>query len=141
MIIVSTFLSIIFFILSFIHFYWAVGGKRWLDKAIPFDNSSTLIFYPGKTITLCVGLILFFVGVVFLLKSISTDFNYISEDFVHKFNTVLAFLFSLRAIGDFKYVGITKKIVNTEFSKWDSLLYIPLCIFVTVLTLYMNYGE
>ncbi|WP_307347298.1 DUF3995 domain-containing protein [Metabacillus malikii] len=44
--------------------------------------------------------------------------------------TIITFIFFLRAIGDFKYLGFTKKIKNTNFSKYDTALYTPLCLYL-----------
>jgi len=41
-------------------------------------------------------------------------------------------IFILRAVGDFNYVGIFKKIKNTEFARADSKIFIPLCLIIGI---------
>ncbi|WP_369124978.1 DUF3995 domain-containing protein [Enterobacter asburiae] len=52
-------------------------------------------------------------------------------------NWVVVVLFLLRAVGDFKIVGFFKKIRRTEFSKYDSLYYSPLCLYLSLSTLWL----
>lgn len=42
----------------------------------------------------------------------------------------LAALFGLRAVGDFRYVGLFKRVKDSPFARWDSRLFTPLCIAV-----------
>ena len=41
---------------------------------------------------------------------------------------VLAAVFTVRAIGDRKYVGFFKQVRDTEFARLDSRIYSPLCL-------------
>ena len=43
----------------------------------------------------------------------------------------LAILFLVRAIGDFKLVGFFKRVRDSQFSRWDSFAYSPLCLFLS----------
>jgi hypothetical protein len=38
--------------------------------------------------------------------------------------------FSLRVIGDFRYVGLFKSIRGTRFAHYDTLVFTPLCLFL-----------
>jgi hypothetical protein len=44
----------------------------------------------------------------------------------------LSILFFLRAVGDFNMVGLFKKIKNTEFAKYDTWVYIPMCLLISI---------
>jgi len=46
--------------------------------------------------------------------------------------TLIAVVFLIRAMGDFKYVGFFKKVRNTRFAKLDMNFYSPLCVAVSV---------
>ncbi|PTT14637.1 DUF3995 domain-containing protein, partial [Flavobacterium sp. HMWF030] len=48
---------------------------------------------------------------------------------------IIIFIFILRAIGDFNYVGFFKKHRNSEFALKDTKYYSPLCLLIGVLTL------
>ncbi|MVX37161.1 DUF3995 domain-containing protein [Myroides sp. LoEW2-1] len=113
---------VIFIFLSFIHFYWAFGGKRALDCVLPSQLSGK-VFKPSVLGTICVAFFLLFFGV----------FPYILVGYVNYLYLLLFVLFGLRVIGDFKYVGIFKKITNTTFAICDKKYFIPLCIYLSVL--------
>ena len=48
---------------------------------------------------------------------------------------LLAGVFLLRAIGDFRYVGFTKKVRATRFAQLDTRFYSPLCLLMSTNTL------
>ena len=41
---------------------------------------------------------------------------------------MLALVFALRAIGDFRYVGFFKSLGDDPFRTWDTWLFSPLCL-------------
>ncbi len=45
----------------------------------------------------------------------------------------LLVLFLLRAIGEFKFIGLFKRVRNTRFSRLDTWVYSPLCLTVSAL--------
>jgi hypothetical protein len=46
---------------------------------------------------------------------------------------LIAAVFALRAIGDFRYVGFFKRIRDSKFARLDTLAYSPLCAALAVL--------
>ena len=48
---------------------------------------------------------------------------------------VLALVFALRAIGDFRYVGFFKSLGDDPFRAWDTWLFSPLCLVVALAAL------
>lgn len=48
---------------------------------------------------------------------------------------IMAGIFIVRAIGDFKYVGFFKKIKHTAFGQNDTKYYSPVCLIIGVLTI------
>jgi Protein of unknown function (DUF3995) len=52
---------------------------------------------------------------------------------------VVMTLFLLRAVGDFRYAGLFKKVRGTRFAKADDRLFTPLCIGVAVLLVVLLY--
>jgi hypothetical protein len=140
---IGTLVAIIFALLSLIHFYWAIGGVKGNNKVIPFSSGEdgVPVLKPGRMITILVAVILLTLSAMTLIRVYSTGdvFFQISPIFQYYFFNFIAALFLLRAIGDFKYIGMTKKVKNTEFSKWDNYLYIPLCIFISFAISFINH--
>ena len=128
-------LTYILILSAFIHFYWALGGKFGLDYALPTDAKGNRLLNPSTFITYVVGFILL-------------GFAYVSYRlYVGDESTVIVYagyglslLFFLRTIGDFNLVGLFKKVKNTEFAKYDTWVYIPLFLFISINFLFLvNY--
>lgn len=127
-------LFIIFMLLGVLHFYWVFGGKWALDTAIPTDEKGEMLFKPGKMATLVVALGLFLFGLFYLSVG-----GFISVSLPGRLSGytewIIPGIFLLRAMGDFKYSGLFKKVNQTKFGKKDTLIFTPLCIIIGVLGL------
>lgn len=119
--------SLVFLFLGGIHVYWAMGGKWGTKYAIPSTVEGVPVFQPKKKGTLLVACALFggaFWNIGFL-------------DFGKWGYLLIGIAFGLRAFGDFKYVGISKKIKNTTFAQKDATVFIPLCIYLCLSHLFL----
>lgn len=131
--IILTFINIaILLVLAIIHLYWAMGGNRGIENAIPTTNEGKPLFEPGKIATLAVALALicfayFHYGYLHSVDSMKRLTGY--------FLLAGGALFLLRAIGEFNYTGIFKKIRHTQFAHYDTWIYTPLCILISALTI------
>jgi hypothetical protein len=45
---------------------------------------------------------------------------------------LLALVFAVRAVGDFRYVGFFKALGDEPFRSWDTWLFSPLCLAIAV---------
>ena len=125
--ILSIILLVIFTSLGFIHFYWSLGGKWGLEKALPTKEVGEKAIEPPKIATVTVGIGLISFGLFYLIKSGLVSFQ-IQNWIITYVGWFIPPIFILRAIGEFKYVGIFKKIKNTDFAKADTKLFVPLCL-------------
>ncbi len=132
--VLSICLFIIFALLSLLHVYWMFGGNWALKPAMPTKNDVDKVTIPGIIPTLIVSIGLALFGLHYLLKS----------DLVHLDlpNWIISFagwmipsLFTLRAIGEFNYVGFFKKIKHTTFAKADTKIFSPLCLGIGIVGL------
>ncbi|UZO79958.1 DUF3995 domain-containing protein [Aquimarina sp. ERC-38] len=104
----SIFLSIIFMVLGLIHFYWLFGGKWGLDKVIPTKDDQTNPSPIPALATLVVALVLVSFGLFYFVKSGLTTIDL--PNWVANYGYwIIPFIFLIRAIGDFRYVGLFKK--------------------------------
>ena len=132
MIILSLVLAVIFCVLSLIHLNWARGGTCGIDNALPTNNEGKRILNPRKIDSLIVGLGL--LGFSSFYLHISGIVTLPIPDFISKYvKWIIPSIFLLRAIGDFRYVGLFKKIKNTNFGRFDTAYFIPLCIIISLL--------
>lgn len=127
--------SMIFFLLGGLHFYWVFGGKRFLESAVPapfvdrFKNLSTKKIY--NFVTALVGIGLWAFGVMtFLNFPTLAEFEYATT--LKLAMRVVAVLFLVRTIGEFKYVGLFKSEKEGKFANADSKIYVPLCFYLGV---------
>ncbi|MFD1629130.1 DUF3995 domain-containing protein [Pseudopedobacter beijingensis] len=136
--IIALVLFLIFLFISSIHFYWAFGGK-WGSKAVlpTKDDNNTQVLNPTilSTLTVAFGLLCF--GVFILVMSGLITFNI--PLWLSKYGLwIIAGIFTLRAIGDFNYVGFFKKIKHTTFGKNDTKYFSPLCLTIGILTIILE---
>ena len=125
----------IFILISALHFYWAFGGA-WASRAVlPERTDGTKLFIPGKFATILVasGLLLF--ALIMLVNLRSAWQEIIGTHGIELATWLIIIVFATRAMGDFKYIGFSKRIKYTVFARYDSYLYSPLCLFITVVTL------
>ncbi|WP_299101552.1 DUF3995 domain-containing protein [uncultured Winogradskyella sp.] len=129
--ILSLILILIFSFLSLVHFYWLFGGKWALKSVIPTHENETNSPSIPKFATLLVALILALFALVYVIKAGFLQLN-IPNAFLIYACWIIPSLFIIRAIGDFNYVGLFKKVKHTNFAKADSKLFIPLCLILGV---------
>ena len=113
-----------------IHVYWAAGGRLGLDSTIP-QQSGKPMFKPGPGLTLLVGLLLFSLAALVLWRDgvITLPLPYV----IASFGVPLAALvFFARAVGDFKYVGWSKRVRGSRFARLDDVLFVPLCLTLAI---------
>lgn len=121
----TIFNSLIFAILGALHVYWATGGKKGLEGAVPEIKNESV--FQSKTFIIMTWVIavgLFLCAIMHWQAVLGTIwFNGVGF-------AVLAGLFTIRAIGDFKYVGFFKQKKGSLFAQRDTTIYIPLCLFI-----------
>ena len=113
--------------LSALHVYWAAGG-RWANQAtVPRRVGGEALFQPGVVATLCVALLLL-VGALVVVMPRSPGITILLL-------RGMAVIFALRALGDFRYIGFFKSVVNSPFAWRDTRLYSPLCLLIAALAI------
>ncbi|UQB67279.1 DUF3995 domain-containing protein [Epilithonimonas zeae] len=132
--VIAIILFLIFLFISSIHFYWAFGGKWGSNAVLPTKDDGIKVLNPSilSTVIVAVGLLGF--GLFILVMSGLITFNipqWLSEYGLW----IIASIFTLRAIGDFNYVGFFKQIKQTKFGKNDTKYFSPLCLTIGILTI------
>jgi hypothetical protein len=107
-------------ILGLIHLYWAAGGTLGKSATVPTSHGRAVL-HPGPFLTILVALGLFaMAALVFARLGL----------------WLIASIFLIRAMGDFRYVGFFKRVRDSRFAKLDTRLYSPLCVFLASLILF-----
>lgn len=122
--------TLIFVLLSALHFYWAAGGKWALASSIPISTTEKPLFKPGRigTLIVAIGLLIFALVIYFQLARFYPTIN----PYLDYATLFIAFIFLTRTIGDFKYIGLFKKVKATAFAINDTKIYIPLCFYLAL---------
>lgn len=113
-------------LLGALHVAWALGWQWGLSAALPVGNNGTPLFRPGPAITLAVALAL---GVAASLVGAAAGLWALPlpDGAVRALLGVGCGVFFLRALGDFRTAGITRRWSASTFVLWDALLFTPLC--------------
>ena len=131
MIVLALILFVIFLALSIVHLYWGFGGKWKKYEAIPTNENGNTVLKTGplSCFVVALGLLGFALFILYSAKILSTPLpHWISANGLW----IIASIFIIRAVGDFRYVGFFKKIQHTLFAKKDSQIYSPLCLAIGI---------
>lgn len=122
-------LTLILACIAIIHIYWAFGGNWGKQQAVPTTPTGVPLFAAGFVASFGVGAVLFcFIALVNIENS-----DYIPQKIYTSLRALVALIFLIRSIGDFKYVGFFKKVSNTNFARLDKKYYSPLCLIIFIL--------
>ena len=139
--IVALVLASVFAAISALHVYWAARGTTGSNGsgAIPMKRDGTPLFQPSRASTLAVAVALAAAAVVVLGRSgvIALDgMSWIFRAGAWTLGAVLA----LRAVGDFRYVGLFKREHDSRFARLDTRWFTPLCAALAAGVLYLAAG-
>lgn len=129
---ISLLLFAIFLFLSAIHLYWGLGGKWGANASIPTKRNGEKVMNPKPLDCFAVAIGLSAFGILVLVKA--QFISWVLPPVILNYGiAVIAGIFLLRAIGEFRYVGFFKKIKNTTFGELDTKYYSPLCLLIGIM--------
>ena len=129
-IVILTIITLI--IMGLFHFYWVIGGKLGLDKALPTKDGK-LLLNPGKVLTSIVGIgLIGFSYIAYILQSNNLNTMEYANYYIN-IGWAISIIFIMRAIGEFNAVGFFKKIQNTNFAIYDTKYFSPLSLALGVI--------
>lgn len=145
-IILAVVLSTVLALIAALHFYWAFGGRRGIGAVVPTKPATlgglgeVAVFNPGPITTAVVAVLL---GVAALVPLAASGFISMPvPNALIRFGIwALAAVLLVRAVGDFRFVGFTKRVRGTPFAEADSRLYTPLCIGLSALAFAIALGS
>lgn len=122
--------SAVLFALAAMHIYWAFGGEKFTRYVIPTSEEGEALFAPGRFVTFSVALFLLVGGLVLIQHLHHPSKANILVTIIY------AGVFFLRGIGDLKYMGLFKKVTETDFGLLDTFLFTPLVFLVSFMFAY-----
>jgi hypothetical protein len=132
-------IAFIFAVLSLFHVYWALGGKLGSTATVPFKNERRL-FTPSKPGTIMVAIALL-IAMLTVLGQLNVWGGVIPKPLFYWGTLDISLLFFLRAVGEFRFVGFFKRIRDTRFAHWDTWLFSPLCLFISISAFVIAYDK
>ena len=127
----------ILLLLGLLHFYWAFGGKWAFEKALPTNEEGKKLMNPKTMDSIVVGFGLTLFALFHLVRTEIVLMD-IPSWLTNSGLWVITSIFILRSIGDFKYVGFSKKVRETEFALRDTKFYSPLCLVIGMIALILE---
>lgn len=132
-------LAAIFAVLSLLHVYWLFGGRFASEAVVPVVDGKRAI-NPSSFTTVLVAAALLLATLV-ILGEIGL-FKQAFPKWVFRWGALgISLIFFLRAVGDFRLVGFFKRVTDTTFAYWDTWLFSPLCLFISITAFMLVYTE
>ena len=108
-----------------VHIYWAAGGRWMADRVFPMRSDGQAVGKPPPLLTLVVAGALFgFAALVVLASAGST------RGLVQPLVITGVVVFTIRAIGDGRFVGFSKTVRGTLFSAADDRYFTPIVVLI-----------
>lgn len=114
--------------LAGLHLYWAAGGE-WGKRVTLPEIQGRPAFTPSPTSTVAVALALIGAACVAILRGYCLLGSF-PGSFAHWAAVAIGLVFLLRAIGEFRLVGLFKRVRGTAFAKWDTRIFSPLSLLI-----------
>jgi hypothetical protein len=130
----------ILFFLGALHFYWAIGGIWAADVVVPTKPTGEKLFKTSALSCVVVGGGLWLLSIV---PVVNAGLVFKGSDFaIFRYGLLtMGIIFLIRFMCDFKWVGLFKKVKGTSFAKNDTLYYAPLCLFLSVSSFVLYFGQ
>lgn len=125
--ILSFLLILIFFLIALLHFYWAAGGRWGANAAAPTNKKGEKLLNTGPIPSLVVGIGLLLFAFYYL------PIQLLPVEAYQVIGWIIPSIFLVRAIGEFKYVGLFKKLKTSVFAIHDTKYFTPLCLVISSL--------
>ena len=132
---VAVALAIVFTSLAGLHIYWALAGGA-SGAAIPTRADGTPLFSPSAGATLAVAAALLAAAAVVLGRGEVAALP-VAPVAYRAAAWALGAVLCLRAVGDFRYVGLFKRERGSAFARRDTAVYTPLCAALAAAVFYL----
>ena len=117
--------------LGLTHLYWAAGGVAGKQAALPSVGGAP-VFKPSAIGTASIAVILLAMA-AWVAAAAGILAAPVPQGVLRVGAFVLAAIFVLRAVGDFRYVGFFKRVRGSVFARRDTWGYSPFCVVLAVL--------
>ncbi len=128
--VVAIALAAVLSLIAVVHVYWAVAGAT-TGAAVPSRADGLPLFRPGRVATFGVAVALLVAVLIVLTRAQLTSLGI--PAIVGRVGIWgVAAVFAVRTVGEFRYVGLFKRVTGTAFARWDTRLFTPLCAVIAM---------
>jgi len=132
MMLLAGFLATVFLLIAMLHVYWGFGGSWGGALVIPQHPDGRPLFAPGPAACWTVAIVIG--GFAHLCLASVTLAPLPPLPFSRRLLVAgISVVFAARAVGDFRYFGIFRRVRDTGFARRDRIFYTPLCAGLAVL--------
>jgi hypothetical protein len=118
--------SVVLFGLSLLHVYWGAGGRWGIESVVPTLEGRPVL-HPTAFASYVVATALAVAGTI-AIGATGALHEVVPAWFVRTGLVVMAVVFAGRAIGDFRFIGFTKRARESRFAEVDTFVFSPLCV-------------
>jgi len=131
-------LAVVLFVLAMFHVWWAAGDRRGDSVAVP-KVAGRPAFVPGRRATLVVAALLLSAAAVALAQG-QLALAFLPRTPLSWAAMAAGSAFLLRALGEFRLVGFFKRVRDSDFARWDTWCFSPLCVAIGSAFWYLVYA-
>ena len=118
--------------IGLVHIYWALGGTAGIvsggSGAVIPEVGGRPAFTPGPALTLAVAALLEIAAALVALEGKLLVISGLPRALIRVGALGVAVVLAARGVGDFRLVGLFKRVRGTRFARLDSRFYSPLCL-------------
>jgi hypothetical protein len=124
--------TVLLALILLLHVYWALGGRLLLPQVLPSrPDSREPTFEPGRLGAGVVALAL--THALYTLGTLTNLWNApLSFEVTRYAAYVWTAILGARVVGDFRFVGLFKRVRKTAFGRADDWLFTPICVLIGV---------
>lgn len=135
--VLGSIVSFVLFAVGIVHCYWLFGGRKGFAIAVPFRQEGNTPLFTPRRFEIGAVVVMFWAAALLVLMY-SGIVPAAGPSWLPGIAAwALGFVFAVRAIGEFHYLGLFKKYRDTAFAKMDSVFYSPLCLAMAAITFWM----
>ena len=129
--IVALALTALFLALAALHVYWALGGRWGASVTVPTVGGRPA-FKTGPAATLVVAVLLATAAIISGARTTGAVGWAPAPRLLRLATFGLSAVFAARAVGNFRTFGFLKVVHDTAFARYDTLVFSPLCVAISL---------
>lgn len=137
-VIIAYLIGAVLLVLAAFHVYWAFGGVSG-GSAVPSTPDGAPLFRPGPLPTLAVAMALSLAAALVLARA-GIIGAFLPSALITFGTWGVSIAFAARTVGEFRYVGLFRRVRGTAFARWDAMLFTPLCAAIALATAWVSWA-